>query len=102
MDMNELKKMSPEQQNKILEDVRREANTQTVLSLVSAFSEKCTQRCITSPGLSLSGSEKQCLQRCVDRWMDSFNIVASTFAVKAQREMSGLGFGSMNEGPSFS
>ena len=45
------------------------------------LSEKCSVKCVSSPGSSLSSGEKQCLQRCLDRFMESWNLISTTLQV---------------------
>uniref|UniRef100_A0A915EL42 Tim10-like domain-containing protein n=1 Tax=Ditylenchus dipsaci TaxID=166011 RepID=A0A915EL42_9BILA len=74
------------------------------------LTEKCTVKCVSNPGSVLSGSEKQCLQRCMDRFIESWDLVTKTLHGRLQQEManssssSGMfsGNGGMGNGPSFS
>ncbi|KIH59701.1 Tim10/DDP family zinc finger [Ancylostoma duodenale] len=68
--------------------------------ILQDLSEKCTHKCISSPGSSLSNSDKQCLQRCMDRFMDSWNLVSQTLQKRLQEELTSAG--AFNHGSSFS
>ncbi|KAF9466451.1 Tim10/DDP family zinc finger-domain-containing protein [Collybia nuda] len=48
--------------------------------------ESCFSKCVTKPGSSLSGSEQTCLSRCLDRYMEAFNIVSRTYITRISRE----------------
>ncbi|KZT29925.1 hypothetical protein NEOLEDRAFT_1084823 [Neolentinus lepideus HHB14362 ss-1] len=59
---------------------------QQLQGLLTAINERCFSKCITKPGTSLSGSEQTCLSRCMDRYMDTFNIVSRTYVARVQKE----------------
>uniref|UniRef100_A0A1I7WY73 Mitochondrial import inner membrane translocase subunit n=1 Tax=Heterorhabditis bacteriophora TaxID=37862 RepID=A0A1I7WY73_HETBA len=98
LDMETLKKLTPEQQEQVIAGVKQQAAIANAQNLITDLSEKCTQKCITSPGSSLSSSEKQCLQRCMDRFIESWNLVSQSLQKRLQDEMAG-GF---QTGPTFS
>ncbi|CAJ0944462.1 unnamed protein product, partial [Mesorhabditis belari] len=87
MDIEQLKKLSPEQQEQVILGVKQQAAIANAQNLITELSEKCTQKCITAPGSSLSGGDKQCLQRCMDRFMDTWNLVSTTLQKRLQEEM---------------
>ncbi|CAB3407270.1 unnamed protein product [Caenorhabditis bovis] len=104
LDVETLKKLSPEQQEQVIAGVKQQAALSNAQNLVTDISEKCTNKCITSPGTSLSNGEKQCLQRCMDRFMESWNLVSQTLQKRLQEEMASAGMGHFggHGGPSFS
>lgn len=51
------------------------------------------------PGTSLSGAEKQCLQRCMDRFIDNWNLVSITLQKRLKDESNNLR-SSFNQTPS--
>ncbi|KAE9551122.1 hypothetical protein FO519_005657 [Halicephalobus sp. NKZ332] len=87
LDIETLKKLTPEQQTQVIAGVKQQAAIANAQNLITDLSEKCTQKCITAPGSSLSGSEKQCLQRCMDRFMDAWNVVSQTLQKRLQEEL---------------
>uniref|UniRef100_A0A915AHB6 Mitochondrial import inner membrane translocase subunit n=1 Tax=Parascaris univalens TaxID=6257 RepID=A0A915AHB6_PARUN len=88
LDLETLKKLTPEQQNQVIAGVKQQAAIMNAQSLITDLSDKCTQKCIRTPGSSLSNAEKQCLQRCMDRFMDSWNLVSQTLQKRLQDELS--------------
>ncbi len=101
LDLETLKKLSPEQQNQVIAGVKQQAALANAQSLITVcpdpsrisscltaqdLSEKCTAKCLTNPGNALSGTEKQCLQRCMDRFMDSWNLVSQVLQKRLQDE----------------
>ncbi|XP_032666453.1 mitochondrial import inner membrane translocase subunit Tim13 [Odontomachus brunneus] len=59
------------------------ANTQ---ELLVKMTEKCFKKCIFKPGTSLDSTEQKCLAMCMDRYMDSFNLVSRAYGERIQRE----------------
>ncbi|CAI5438760.1 unnamed protein product [Caenorhabditis angaria] len=103
LDVETLKKLSPEQQEQVIAGVKQQAALANAQNLVTDISEKCTNKCITSPGNALSSNEKQCLQRCMDRFMESWNLVSQTLQKRLQEEMNTAGMSQFGgSGPSFS
>ncbi|KNC74117.1 hypothetical protein SARC_13326 [Sphaeroforma arctica JP610] len=52
-------------------------------SMVHEFTDKCFDRCIGTPGNSLSSKESACLGNCVERFLDTtFFIVNRLEAIK--------------------
>ncbi|KAK0425766.1 hypothetical protein QR680_009372 [Steinernema hermaphroditum] len=99
MNLDTLKNLSPEQQAQVIEGLQKQAAIANAQSLITDLSDKCTTKCITSPGSSLTGSDQQCLQRCMDRFMDTWNLVSNTLQQRLQQEYAkGPSFGS---GPTF-
>uniref|UniRef100_A0A915EQM6 Mitochondrial import inner membrane translocase subunit n=1 Tax=Ditylenchus dipsaci TaxID=166011 RepID=A0A915EQM6_9BILA len=107
---DKVKKMTPEQQSQMISGIRQEAALANLQNLITMLTEKCTVKCVSNPGSVLSGSEKQCLQRCMDRFIESWDLVTKTLHGRLQQEManssssSGMfsGNGGMGNGPSFS
>uniref|UniRef100_A0AC34QF90 Tim10-like domain-containing protein n=1 Tax=Panagrolaimus sp. JU765 TaxID=591449 RepID=A0AC34QF90_9BILA len=55
LDIETLKKLTPEQQNQVIAGVKQQAAIVNAQNLITDLSEKCTSKCITAPGASLSG-----------------------------------------------
>uniref|UniRef100_A0AC34QFK4 Tim10-like domain-containing protein n=1 Tax=Panagrolaimus sp. JU765 TaxID=591449 RepID=A0AC34QFK4_9BILA len=62
LDIETLKKLTPEQQNQVIAGVKQQAAIVNAQNLITDLSEKCTSKCITAPGASLSGSYKTSLE----------------------------------------
>jgi len=76
-------------------ETRKEAFKQSLKSelalanaqqLINTTNEKCYAKCVTKPSSSLSGSEETCLARCLDRYMEAFNIVSRTYTTRLLKE----------------
>ncbi|KAK6023711.1 Tim10/DDP family zinc finger [Ostertagia ostertagi] len=100
LDLEALKQLTPEKQQQVIQAVKQQAAIANAQNLITDLSDKCTQKCITAPGSSLSNSDKQCLQRCMDRFMDSWNLVSQTLQKRLQDELASSG--AFHGSPSFS
>ncbi|EDW00484.1 GH11842 [Drosophila grimshawi] len=61
------------------------ANVQELLATVSC---KCFEKCVTKPRDHLSGPEENCINMCMDRFLDSFRLCAHTYGQRLRREQS--------------
>jgi import inner membrane translocase subunit TIM13 len=50
------------------------------------MTDKCFTKCITKPGADLSNSERACLAKCMDRYMEAWNHVMKVYATRLQRD----------------
>jgi len=48
--------------------------------------DKCFRKCVTSPGNHFCSSEQKCVALCMDRYMDSFNLVSKAYTERLRRE----------------
>uniref|UniRef100_A0A0W0FKF3 Mitochondrial import inner membrane translocase subunit n=1 Tax=Moniliophthora roreri TaxID=221103 RepID=A0A0W0FKF3_MONRR len=73
----------------IMNQVRNELAQANAQQLMNNMNERCYKACVTKPGASLSTSEEASIQpypRCLDRFMDTFNIVSRTYTARITRE----------------
>ncbi|KAH9941357.1 Tim10/DDP family zinc finger-domain-containing protein [Amylocystis lapponica] len=70
----------------VMNSVRNEIALTNAQELMNKANEKCFYKCITKPSTSLSGSEETCLSRCLDRYMQAFNIVSRTYVSRLSKE----------------
>ncbi|KAH8386635.1 hypothetical protein KR093_001611, partial [Drosophila rubida] len=69
---------------------RRFGQAKTLISvqhMLSKVSAQCFRKCVTQPQASLDGSERACIALCMDRYVDSFNLVARAYGRRMQREL---------------
>lgn len=53
------------------------------------LNEHCFQRCVPSPGSSLSSSEQTCLTHCMEKYMASWNTVSRQYMGHVQKGVAG-------------
>lgn len=68
MDVQEVKKQ-----------VQTETARATIQELVEDMTDKCYSICVKKPGSGLDNYEQRCLGNCMDRFIDSYNLVTKTF-----------------------
>jgi len=74
-----------EQSEALLQQVRGEVQAAAFQELFTKISEKCFQKCLKKPGSSLSSSDQKCLAMCMDRYMDTMNVVSKTVVRRNDR-----------------
>ncbi|VDP93307.1 unnamed protein product [Echinostoma caproni] len=87
----------------LIEQMKQEVALATTQALLQNMSDICFKKCVTKPGNSLDNSEQKCVANCMDRYVDSWNLVSKTFAARIRRESSRIGLLSWESGfsPSF-
>ncbi|KAK0193606.1 Tim10/DDP family zinc finger-domain-containing protein [Armillaria mellea] len=75
-----------EKKEQIMNAVRTEIAQANAQLLMNNMNERCFKACVTRPGASLSSSEETCLTRCMERFMDTFNIVSRSYTARLSRE----------------
>ena len=48
--------------------------------------DKCYAKCVTRPGPKLDDSEKVCLAKCMDRYLDAMALVSQAWAARAKQQ----------------
>jgi len=90
MDAGQLANMSPQQKEEIMQTVQQQVALANMQELLSKVTDKCFKKCISSPGSSMGSSDQKCVALCMDRYMDSFNIVSRAYTQRLQREQNNM------------
>jgi len=88
MDPNQLANLSPAQKEEIMQTVQQQVALANMQELLQKVTDKCFKKCITSPGSSMGSSDQKCVAMCMDRYMDSFNLVSRAYTKRLQQEQS--------------
>lgn len=72
--------------DQLMDAVKQQIAVANAQELLQKMSDKCFKKCIVKPGSSLDNSEQKCIAMCMDRYMDSWNLVSRTYATRLQRE----------------
>lgn len=72
-------KMTPEMQEFIMREQMRAQVQQTV----ARVTDVCWDKCIGTPGRSLSSREESCLSECAKRFIDTTQLVVQRFQQQA-------------------
>lgn len=114
MDLSQVGNLTSQQKDQLMSEVKQQiavANAQELLTvsptscfdpqtihLTSHFvvfqkmTEKCFKKCVPKPGTSLGNSEQKCIAMCMDRFMDSWNLISRTYVKRIQQEQGGARF----------
>ncbi|KAL7744186.1 hypothetical protein ACLKA6_009159 [Drosophila palustris] len=66
---------------------KQAATAVTVQHMLSKLATQCFRKCVARPQESLDGREERCIVLCMDRYVDSFNLVARAYGNRLQREL---------------
>ncbi|KAL4403001.1 protein translocase subunit [Malassezia pachydermatis] len=77
---------SAEQKDAIKQRVANEIAMANAQQLIGKATDKCYLKCVTAPGQSLSGKEQTCVERCLERYFEAFNIVSATYVRRVAAE----------------
>ncbi|RZF44674.1 hypothetical protein LSTR_LSTR000626 [Laodelphax striatellus] len=70
----------------LMDQVKEQIAIANAQEILTKMTEKCFKKCIDKPGSSLGNSEQKCIAMCMDRYMDSWNIVSKSYTNRLQRE----------------
>ncbi|KAF0990910.1 hypothetical protein HZS_1676 [Henneguya salminicola] len=70
--------MSPEEQEEVIRAIEARVTQKTFLSLYDNIVSTCFDSCINKPTGILGENEKTCVNNCVNRYIETLQIVNST------------------------
>ena len=71
---------TPQQQEAYLGQMRQQMQVQFMQDLIHKVTDSCYKKCTTTSGSGLSGREKECMANCMDRYMETMNVVNETLS----------------------
>ncbi|CAB3374505.1 mitochondrial import inner membrane translocase subunit Tim13 [Cloeon dipterum] len=86
MDAAGTNKLTSAQKEELMDQVKQQMAIMSAQELLSKMTEKCFKKCVTKPGTSLDSSEQKCVAMCMDRFMDSFNLVSRSYSNRLLQE----------------
>uniref|UniRef100_A0A8D8F029 Mitochondrial import inner membrane translocase subunit n=2 Tax=Culex pipiens TaxID=7175 RepID=A0A8D8F029_CULPI len=81
-----LDNLSSAQKDELMSQVKQQIALANAQELLTKMTEKCFKKCISKPGTELDSSEQKCIAMCMDRYMDSWNLVSRTYTMRIQKE----------------
>ncbi|KNC82745.1 hypothetical protein SARC_04986 [Sphaeroforma arctica JP610] len=69
-----------------MDEVRQQLAVANAQQLLQKMTDKCFNKCITKPGSDLSGSDRACLAKCMDRYLESWNVISKAYATRVQKD----------------
>lgn len=74
------------EKGELMSQVKQQIALANAQEMLSKMTEKCFKKCICKPGKTLDGSEQRCITQCMDRFLDTWNLVSRTYGNRLQRE----------------
>ncbi|KAL9878268.1 mitochondrial import inner membrane translocase subunit Tim13 [Glossina fuscipes] len=84
--MSDMLNLSNNEKGELIEQVKQQIAVANAQELLTKMTEKCFNKCIIKPGVQLDSSEQKCISMCMDRFMDSWNLVSRAYGSRIQRE----------------
>uniref|UniRef100_A0A182XVB6 Mitochondrial import inner membrane translocase subunit n=1 Tax=Anopheles stephensi TaxID=30069 RepID=A0A182XVB6_ANOST len=81
-----LENLSSSQKDELMSTIKQKIAIANAQELVTKMTEKCFKKCVGKPGQDLDGSEQKCIAMCMDRFMDSWNVVSRALTQRLQQE----------------
>ncbi|XP_016986640.1 mitochondrial import inner membrane translocase subunit Tim13 [Drosophila rhopaloa] len=69
-----------------LEQIRQQIVLANIQELIQKMTHRCFNACIVLPGLELRSSERDCLSNCMDRFLDSVQVVSRQYFRRRRRQ----------------
>eukprot|EP00099_Drosophila_melanogaster_P001444 NP_001097022.2 uncharacterized protein Dmel_CG42302 [Drosophila melanogaster] len=68
-----------------LERIRQQIVLANIQELIKKMTRRCFDVCIAMPEMELRSTERDCLANCMDRFMDSVQVVSSQYFRRRRR-----------------
>ncbi|KAI4281553.1 MAG: hypothetical protein L6R38_003600 [Xanthoria sp. 2 TBL-2021] len=90
MDLNNT---SSDPKRQVMNQIRQEAALNNARALINKLNGHCFDKCIPSPGTSLSRKEETCLSSCLEKYMGMWNTVSRVYIAQIQKTAGQAGGG---------
>ncbi|XP_043865138.1 mitochondrial import inner membrane translocase subunit Tim13 isoform X2 [Drosophila mojavensis] len=67
--------------------IKKASTLDTMQKMLSRLSIQCFHKCVPKPEDSLDSRQRLCISMCMDRYMDSYTLVARAFGNRLQAEL---------------
>ncbi|GJJ08719.1 hypothetical protein Clacol_002938 [Clathrus columnatus] len=72
---------------RLMSQMKQELAMVNAQELLNQMTKKCYSRCITKPSAKpFSSSDETCLTRCMQRYMEAFDVISRSYTSRLQRE----------------
>ncbi|XP_034668141.1 mitochondrial import inner membrane translocase subunit Tim13 [Drosophila subobscura] len=78
--------MDSAKRGEIMELAKQQIAVANAQELLSKMTQRCFKKCVNKPGYSLDSSEQKCISMCMDRFMDSWDLISRAYGQRIQRE----------------
>lgn len=73
------------QVEQIKAQIQTELSTAYAQTLVNGLTENCFEKCIFVPGPQMTSVEKQCIDDCASKFMESWNVISGTYIQRIKK-----------------
>ncbi|KAL2014402.1 hypothetical protein VTN00DRAFT_1927 [Thermoascus crustaceus] len=74
-----------------MKQIQAEAAMTNARALMSKLNEHCFDKCIPTPGSSLSSGEQSCLSTCMEKYISMWNTTSRTYIARVGKESKKMG-----------
>ncbi|KAL2047193.1 hypothetical protein N7G274_001212 [Stereocaulon virgatum] len=91
--MNDSFAASSDSKTAILKQIQQEVAINNARQLIDKMNNHCFQKCVPTPGSSLSRREEGCLTQCMEKYTATWNTVSRQYIARIQKSSSMGGIG---------
>mmetsp|Transcript_86849 Transcript_86849/g.169930 ORF Transcript_86849/g.169930 Transcript_86849/m.169930 type:complete len:83 (-) Transcript_86849:14-262(-) len=73
------------QQEQYLNQVRQQVQQQVMQDIMTKMTEKCFKLCTSKKGNGLDSSESHCIVNCMDRYMETMQVVTQSLEARQHK-----------------
>ncbi|PGH30637.1 hypothetical protein GX50_06589 [[Emmonsia] crescens] len=84
---------SADTKSAIISQVQHEAALNNARALIGKVNENCFEKCIPTPGSSLSSKEQTCLTACMEKYIQLWNATSRAYSARMSQEHKATGAG---------
>ncbi|KAI5302647.1 protein translocase subunit [Ascosphaera pollenicola] len=94
---------SAEVKQVIINQLQSESAIANARALMTKLQENCFDKCVPTPGSSLSSGENACLTTCMEKYISLWNNVSKAYITRVTKEQQSAGMtGALTNGESVS
>lgn len=75
---------TPQQQDAYLAQMKQQVQVQFMQDLIHKVTDQCYKKCTTPSGDGLTSREKGCMANCMDRYMETMQVVNESLSARGQ------------------
>ncbi|KAK2793295.1 protein translocase subunit [Onygenales sp. PD_10] len=84
---------SAEMKAAIISQLQQESAMTNARTLIAKLNENCFEKCIPTPGSSLSSKEQTCLTSCMEKYIQIWNATSRAYIARMGKEQQAAGMG---------
>ncbi|PGH09048.1 hypothetical protein AJ79_05777 [Helicocarpus griseus UAMH5409] len=84
---------STEMKSTIMAQIQQETAMSNARALITKVNENCFEKCIPTPGSSLSSKESACLTSCMEKYIQMWNATSRAYITRIGQEQKAAGIG---------